>query len=1068
MKSVNSAVPSAIRSGYDIAAVPRLTVEWNLNRYSSVVEADNTPSDDTDGYDIEMFPIESIFESNRPTAGIMKARVGEARVADPYSQYDGTTRAARYYLGNIDDSYKYWTSPVPTNGTGVFPLHTDSITMVRPRVEYPNGVSANRIVVGLEDTWAKPKDFTIWVKTTPTGPYATVSTSPVINTKGQVILNYDPVAAQKWFTGNTATNDPASCQIIYGIEVRVDSLEGVTGGSPDGANSFFSLIEISARRFHDLTDRLVSVNDTFDLGDKSLVYPLGTVTSNTASVTLFNGDGVLNKENPDSPFADLMEPNALFNLEYVYTVGTNNYSVQQFKMYGGPWKGQRADSVTVECSDYSKYFQEIKPRATAYENLSAAEIVWRVCDSVGFVDYEIQTNDLTTNHKIPIWWCDGEQTVWEIFAELSKATQTAIYFDGSSKLQVRTREAAFDSSASPVWTLRGEDAGTELADIISLDQTDELEANFIKVSYSQTDIDEIVNGQSKTQVLWEPEGTVALRACPLYKSLGTSDTFISLPPQEAKIWPFDGMVNIEGELVKFEGKNFIYYEDGTRKSAVVKSQDEMEKFNNLTPFEGRYQNRYTGELKITERGVWNSEVKTHDVEADGYSVRSVVNGNRDAGVGGFSLRKAESRAYLNPGPRFKDSDDLLLATRGSETDTGFYFYGIKMRFEKGGGKSQSAGIVIHNNTNNEDGYFVELVPSAKLDTGKQRAKRNELRFYTRNAGKWNPHGKGTALSIIEGVDYEIDVQYKAEGSDHKIMVWVNGRQCHTETITGADKNPFGGKFGLFSRGDTKASFEYLYAIRREEEIDPSDDFSFLNKVEGGYTGGQLDREWVYRWRTERRRVKKKWTKVKSRYNLTFYDEFGPIVHEIREFNVDFDPKPAIASRLYMGNDYSVICPEYRADSFSARFYVANTSRATAIAHGEDTLTYAGSTASINPIMSIIGRTINVADAETVEAKNEDQIRMRGEIEVEISSQWIQTKALATDLAEWIKTHWSKGADEQSVSIFGNPLIELGDVVAVEYAGMDMTATTHKYFVTGIETSFDTGLETSLTLRRVSV
>lgn len=1059
MKTVNTAVRDAIRSEYSITAIPRLTVEWNLNAYANTV-VDNIPAEADEGYDIEMFPIESIVKANRPTAGVMKARVGEAKVADPYSQYDGKARSARYYLASVDDTYKYWTSPVQTNGSGVFPTHTDGESKVRPYVTYTDGVKTNRIVIGFEDTWAQPKDFLVRVKTTPTGAWTTVSTNPVINSKGQAIINYNGTSWSVANTPGTATTT------IYGIQVRVDSLRGVLGGSIGGTYSYLSLIEISARRVHDLSDRLISVSDTFDMAEKSFIYPVGTITSNTASVNLFNGDGELNSDSTDSAYAGLLEPNAVFNLEYIYTIGTTSYSVQQFKMYAGSWAGQRSDNVSVDCTDYSKFFQEVKPRATAYQNLSAPEIIWRICDSIGFVDYEIQRNDLTTEHKIPIWWCDGELTAWELFDEIAKATQTAIYFDGNGKLQVRTRDAAFNKNAATSWTLRGTDTSTDLADIVTIDQSDELSSNKVKITYKKTDIDPVINGQSKTQILWEPEGTVALRACPLFKDLTIGDTFISLAPDEAKIWPFEGMMNVQGELIKYKGKQFVYYEAGTRKYATVESQEEMEKFNNKTAADSRYQNHYTGNLKIEERGVWNSTEANHKVDVTGYSVRNIINGNRNTDVSGFNHDKKESRVVLNSGNRY-GSNDLLVATRGIEADTGFYYYGVRIKFEKDGAhKHQRAGLLIHNNTNNEDGYYIDLTTSNKLASGKKRAERKEMELYSRVGGTWKSIGSGQALAIEEGIDYDIDVQYKAVGSDHQITVWVNGKKCFSETISGANKNPWNGRFGLFSRGDTKASFEYLYAIRREEETEPSDDFSFLNKIKGGYHGDQLIREWVFRERTVNRRIKKKWPKAKPKFNITYYDEFGPICHEIREYEVDFNIKPAITSRLYMGNDYSAICPEYRADSFSARFYIANTTRSTAIVNGDDTLVYAGQSTAVHPVLAVIGRSITVEDDETVEAKNEEQIRRRGEIETEISSQWIQSKKMAQEIADWIKDHWSIGADEQSVVIFGNPLLEIGDIVVIEYPQLDMTSVTHKYFVVGISNSFDAGLETTLTLRRV--
>lgn len=1080
MKSTDIEVYNAIRYGYDIQAVPRLTVEWNLNRYTEDCTADNTPPEQTNGFDIENFPIESIIASDRPTAGILKARVNEARIADPYDKYTGKNRAIRSYLGSVDDTYKYWTSPVPTDSSGNFPKWTDGITQCRPHVNYPSGVKANRIVVNFEDSWAQPNSFTVRVATTPGGAYNTVSTNPAINDAGQVILNWDTT----WSTTNSPSEDFVNMPLIYGIEVRVDSLgPGAAPLAGNGANSALSLIEISARRVHDLSNRLVSVNDTFDMSEKSIVYPIGTLTSNTAEVTLYNEDGAFNAENTDSIYYGLMEPNAKFMLDWIYTVDDVEYVIPEFTMLGDAWAGQRAETVSVDLIDFSKNFQEIKPRAAMYLKAPVSQIVWRLCDSIGFVDYEIQLNDTTSDSVIQVWYTDGSKTMWELLDDLAKGTQTAIYFDSYGKLQVRSRSNAFDGAKTINWTLRGEDylkapsqsnpnPIPELADIITLSQTDELESNVIDVAYQTTDIDPVVNGLSKTQVLWQPDGDVVLRACPLYATFGASDPFFVIAPAEAQIWPYSGMANIEGEFIRWDSKEYVYYVNGVRKSANVTSADDKSKYDGQGTDTDRVSNFFTGRMHISLRGEWNTTAKAHSVDANGYSVRSVMNNeNHKLNVSGFKQNKAESRVYLNPGPHHTNGKDLLIATIGSQSDPGFYQYGTKIRFTPGGGNTQRAGIMIHNqqgdgsNSNLEDGYYIELTPTAKLDA-KKRARRNEVTLWTRSAGNWHLQGKGAAFNIAEGVDYEVDIQFRNSGSNHVVYAWINGKEAYGIVIPPTYQSPFNGKFGMFTRGDTNVSYEYLYAKDKTPIDDLEDDFSFLDRISGGNVGGQLDREGVYRFRTEIRRVKRRFLKVEDKYLINFFDEFGPICHEIREFDVKFTKGPAIDSRLYMSNDWAAVCPEYSATAWSGKFYIANAARSSIVINGEDNLTYAGSSSTVNNVLSVIGRSITVSDGETVTAKNDFQVRKRGEITTEVDSTWIQSKEMAQEIADWISAHWSEGADEQEVSIFGNPLIELGDVLAVEYAEMDMTTATHTYFVTGIKNSFDTGLETVVTLRRV--
>src|SRR3954471_15143993 len=109
MKTVDVELSNALRRDYNLNAQPRLTIEWNFNRYVSV-SADNEPPEDTDGIDVDIFPIESIYAANRPTRGIVKARINQGNL----SGHDASPGNARYYTGAADDQYKYWCSPVET------------------------------------------------------------------------------------------------------------------------------------------------------------------------------------------------------------------------------------------------------------------------------------------------------------------------------------------------------------------------------------------------------------------------------------------------------------------------------------------------------------------------------------------------------------------------------------------------------------------------------------------------------------------------------------------------------------------------------------------------------------------------------------------------------------------------------------------------------------------------------------------------------------------------------------------------------------------------------------------
>ncbi len=134
-------------------------------------------------------------------------------------------------------------------------------------------------------------------------------------------------------------------------------------------------------------------------------------------------------------------------------------------------------------------------------------------------------------------------------------------------------------------------------------------------------------------------------------------------------------------------------------------------------------------------------------------------------------------------------------------------------------------------------------------------------------------------------------------------------------------------------------------------------------------------------------------------------------------------------------------------------------------NGEDTLTVSGSDSSINQKLLVYGRPVVQKDVKKIIRTDDRSMRIRGEIETEYQSKWIQNEAAATALANWLATHWTDSDSELTVEIFGNPLIELTDVVTVQH--QSLVAGTDKYYVTGIQTSFQAGINTTLTLRKVT-
>ena len=84
--------------------------------------------------------------------------------------------------------------------------------------------------------------------------------------------------------------------------------------------------------------------------------------------------------------------------------------------------------------------------------------------------------------------------------------------------------------------------------------------------------------------------------------------------------------------------------------------------------------------------------------------------------------------------------------------------------------------------------------------------------------------------------------------------------------------------------------------------------------------------------------------------------------------------------------------------------------------------------------------------------------------VQLDSEWIQSKTAAHKLLKIVEMGIEGFSKTVTVNMFGNPLIQIGDVVTLSYTLKGMLA--KKYIVTSVSQSFSQGLSTSLTLKRL--
>lgn len=116
------------------------------------------------------------------------------------------------------------------------------------------------------------------------------------------------------------------------------------------------------------------------------------------------------------------------------------------------------------------------------------------------------------------------------------------------------------------------------------------------------------------------------------------------------------------------------------------------------------------------------------------------------------------------------------------------------------------------------------------------------------------------------------------------------------------------------------------------------------------------------------------------------------------------------------------------------------------------------TASTTNLYGLILKSINKPSMSQI--INEDNTVS----DIKLSSDWIQYEQAAADVLSTIVSAAIMKSNSIDVTLFGNPLIEVGDVLNVQYSLKNFSLT--KYAVVSVQQEFEDGLTTNLVLRRL--
>jgi len=418
-----------------------------------------------------------------------------------------------------------------------------------------------------------------------------------------------------------------------------------------------------------------------------------------------------------------------------------------------------------------------------------------------------------------------------------------------------------------------------------------------------------------------------------------------------------------------------------------------------------------------------------------------VSGNREVNRSVFILTN-----------KYKNREKYALAIKNTGISTSYkkYAFGAGIFFESSTINPLSGGgIGFFTNATGSTGYFVEI----QTDSSNQDSKDKSIKIYKVVNGQKKvlpdsqdgDNGKMYG-GVIHSTQYKLDINVEVTTSATVIDVYINNFKISAaDAATPGSTNPMEklisptANFSMFSALNI-TKFDYVYAI-------PLEDNQTNNGIERSLYSGQYAASTINFLYGER--LASNFNAPSSR--VGWLEEFGTVARELRKVKVNFALPAALPLYASTGvNRYASILGS-RFSNHGAEIYVLNNAGTfiplQAQAHN---FFVEGTYVSENGQHEYTETTTN--EYTTLEPAT-------------FQSTWIQSESDAKALFTWIKNQWSKQQQSVNMDIFGNPAIEVGDVITINYSKNNLDGT-QKFLVTNVNTQFEEGVSTSITARSI--
>jgi len=406
------------------------------------------------------------------------------------------------------------------------------------------------------------------------------------------------------------------------------------------------------------------------------------------------------------------------------------------------------------------------------------------------------------------------------------------------------------------------------------------------------------------------------------------------------------------------------------------------------------------------------------------------------------------------------------------------------------GGSGGLGVMVNPETNN--GYYLEIIAlGANQLTSTQQKNVNNIIFYKiEKSGEdavpvvlWQglsniivDDGKFTGQYRMTAEEnptvYDLAVEYQDIGSARKFFLYINNNMV----ATAIDEKPLPAynNMALFVRGSSRVMFENLYAITNNYSQNTA--YAINTPVNSVFGDSEINTSESLRKYAMSGIIQSTYLAGISAsqppaYNM-YFEEFGSIMREASAFNVKYDKAyPALYAKMSptFNSIKGYTVSGFRAGSYGAEFLIFNATD-TALSLDETTgnylriqgVTFTQQSSNDLNVDDYFSKNSDFSDPQFKGsslvsspfkvAKDYEDIKLSrltyGNKDFSLNVPYIQTHDDANDLMKWMISKIMKPRKSIGIKIFSNPMIQLGDIVNVEYFenGIDKVGSTDKRFV----------------------